>query len=136
MSAPTPIRDDPASRAAFEALLALHDDGSEPSPRGVCIDTRTDALTLVRYVPITNPIVVAYTGRTHRASITDLFLAGIPVPVEPAGAALVARRNRIAAEEMRREVELKNLRARRVLPERPPHDPHERPDAPPEAVGA
>ena len=132
----TPIRDDPASRAAFEAILAIKDDGSTPSPRGLCIDTRTDALTLVRWVPIANLLVVTFTGKTHRASITDLWLSGIPVPVEPAGAVCVARRNRIAAEEMRRETELRTARTRRVLPDRPPHDPHERPDAPPEAVGA
>lgn len=137
-----PLRDCPHEIAAFRAILAIGGPLSpdEPLSPGVCVDSAGD-LVLLRARPAkltVSSFVAALLSPETRLirTETELYVRGLAAPAEPAGAVLVARRNRIAADEMRREVELKNARTRRVLPERPPHDPHDRPDAPPEAVGA
>lgn len=144
---PSPlIRDLP--RAGFLSILAIGD-ASTGNP-GLCVDSSGD-LVLVRHEPITSvwgfEVSVA-TRKTHK----ELYVRGLPVPQEASAQEVDARRLRIAAEEMRRADVARRARierdtgrgerdtgrdpSHRTLPERPLHDPHERPDAPPEACGA
>lgn len=133
----TPLRDCPHELAALRAILAIGGPGSdEPDSRGVCVDSAGD-LVLLRARPAKLTVSSFVAGllspeaRLIRTE-TELYVRGLAAPAEPLGEDLRARRRRIAADEMRREHELRAARGKRVLPERPPHDPHDRPDAPPE----